>query len=74
MYDLNNEFRNDHQLSGQICRINAYSEREDFINDDKEQENHDDINVNINTSSPVTAVSTISCSCFNFFLFFFVLN
>jgi uncharacterized protein (DUF2141 family) len=67
MYDLNNEFRNDHQLSGQIC-INAYSEQLDFINDDKEQENHDDTNVNIDTSSPVTAVSTISCYCFNFFL------
>ena len=59
MCDLNNEFRNDHQLSG----IN-YSEQDD----DKEQKNYDDINVNINTSSPVAAVSTISCSCFNLFL------
>jgi hypothetical protein len=58
MYDLNNEFRNDHQLSG------ISEQLEDFTIDDKEQENHD---VTVNTSSPV---STISCSCFNYFFAF----
>ena len=55
MYDLNNEFRNDRQLSG------ISEQLEDFIIDDKEQENHD-VTVNI---SP-----TISCFLTIFLLFF----
>jgi hypothetical protein len=59
IYDLNNEFKNDHQLSG------ISEQLEDFTIDDKEQENYD---VTVDTLS---SVSTILALALTIFLLFF---
>jgi hypothetical protein len=50
LYDINNEFRDDHQFNGDVAYLKELRDLE-LMTINKDQEIYDDTNVNINTYS-----------------------